>query len=200
VVLLFCMLPISTFVWEHMPLMPFLQFPWRLAGPLSVVSILGFVTAMRGRESRWLEAFVIVLAGLAALPMFLAYRPAPNLPFTPAAIRAQSLRSTVGDDYLPRGADKRVIGEPDQPPGFIVFPTWAFPVWRAQVDGQRAEIVTMAGGVAGVRVSPGQHDVRLTLVEPPIRTITKIISAIAMVLVAVYFVKTVTSADEPAGT
>jgi len=183
-VLLFLMLPVSAFLWEHVPLMPFLQFPWRLAGPLAVVSILGFVTAMRGRESRWLEAFVIVLAALAALPMFLAYRPAPKLPFTPAAIRAQGLRSTVGDDYLPRDADKRVIGEPVQPEGFVVFPTWAFPVWRVSVDGQRADVVPMAGGLAGVRVSPGQHDVRLTLVEPRIRTITKIISAIAMMLLA----------------
>ncbi len=41
---LFLLLPISALVWEFVPFMPFLQFPWRLLGPLAaVLAILGGV-------------------------------------------------------------------------------------------------------------------------------------------------------------
>ena len=36
-VLLFLMLPISTFLWEAIPLLPFFQFPWRLMGGVAVM-------------------------------------------------------------------------------------------------------------------------------------------------------------------
>ncbi len=42
--LLFLLLPISALVWEFVPFLPFIQFPWRLLGPLAaVLAILGGV-------------------------------------------------------------------------------------------------------------------------------------------------------------
>ncbi|MEI2610700.1 MAG: glycosyltransferase family 39 protein [Candidatus Promineifilaceae bacterium] len=35
-VYVFLMLPASTYVWEHVPLLPFVQFPWRLLGPAAL--------------------------------------------------------------------------------------------------------------------------------------------------------------------
>lgn len=36
-VLVFMLLPISTFIWEILPLIQFMQFPWRLLGPLAAI-------------------------------------------------------------------------------------------------------------------------------------------------------------------
>jgi hypothetical protein len=172
-VLIFLMLPLSAFMWEAIPLMRYLQFPWRLAGPLSVVTIIGFVAAFR--STRALQIGFVVVAALMAAPLFLAYQSVSKEQlaiFTPEGVRTYGLRSTVGDDYLPRGADKRmtVIATP-QVPGFTVFRRWYFPVWGG-------DVVALPGGIVGVRGENAQ----LTLVEPRIRTITKIISAIGMVL------------------
>jgi hypothetical protein len=35
---LFLMLPVSTFIWETVPFLPFFQFPWRLLGPAAIVT------------------------------------------------------------------------------------------------------------------------------------------------------------------
>ena len=185
IVLIVLMLPVSAVIWERVPLMRYLQFPWRLAGPLAVVTILGFATAIRLERSRMVEAFVVILAITGAVPMFLAHRPVAKKElamFTPEGIRTFGLRSTVGDEYLPAGADKRLTVQASlpAPPGYVVFRRWMFPVWRATVNGVRDDVIVMPGGVAGVRAAQGEV-VRLLLVEPPVRTITKIFSAIALI-------------------
>ena len=201
IVLFVLMLRISVPVWEHVPLMRYLQFPWRLAGPLSVVTIIGFAAAIPLR--RGVEPAVILLAVLTVIPMFAAYRPVPEEEWrffthmlTPDGVRTYGLRSTVADDYLPAGADRRVIASNalsdsthvavNSPNGGTIgFRRWYFPVWRATIDGVAAPVVAGSGGVAAVHVPPGRHDVELRLVEPRVRTIAKIFSAIAALLLGV---------------
>jgi hypothetical protein len=174
-VLIFLMLPLSAFIWDLVPMMRYLQFPWRLAGPFAVVTVIGFVAAFR--STRALQIGFVVIAALMAAPLFLAYQSVSKEQlaiFTPDRVNAFGLRSTVGDDYLPRGADKRLIVMPTpQVPGYTVFRRWAFPVWRSN-----GEVVALPGGIVGVR---GQNR-SIVLAEPRIRTVTKIISAIAIVL------------------
>lgn len=54
-VLVFLMLPLSQFVWEAIPVLPFFQFPWRLLGPaaavLGVLAGVGFEAVLRGWET-----------------------------------------------------------------------------------------------------------------------------------------------------
>jgi 6-pyruvoyl-tetrahydropterin synthase-like protein len=117
--LLALQLPASRPVWEIVPWMPLLQFPWRLMGPLAVLSALAAALAFRAftgslspRARRMLEAGVLVLALLDALPVFQAARPLPrevrdvlDQNLTPAAVRAFGHRGTVFDEYLPVDAD-----------------------------------------------------------------------------------------------
>ena len=127
--------------------------------------------------------FIVILAITAAIPMFVAFRAVPKSDltiFTREGVRALGLRSTVGDDYLPPGADKRltVMSSLPAPPGYVAFRRWMFPVWRATADGRPADVVATPGGAVAVR----GHDVRLMLVEPRIRTITKIITALTAIV------------------
>jgi hypothetical protein len=74
--LLFLMLPLSTPVWEGVPLLPFMQFPWRLLGAavamLAVLAGAGTAAlmALLPQQARpWLPAAQIGLVLLLALPL-----------------------------------------------------------------------------------------------------------------------------------
>jgi hypothetical protein len=80
--LIFLMLPLSTFVWEALPFLPFFQFPWRLLGPASAMlavlggagagGLLDMVEKRWGKASSpWRSADAWGAAGLVALPMLL---------------------------------------------------------------------------------------------------------------------------------
>lgn len=80
VLLIFLILPISKFVWEIVPFMPFLQFPWRLLGPaacclgilaaISVTEIERILTDQRwGKRSDWFTASLVGLVLFSALPL-----------------------------------------------------------------------------------------------------------------------------------
>jgi hypothetical protein len=78
--LIFLMLPLSTFVWEVLPFLPFFQFPWRLLGAASaMLAVLagagasGLLVMAQERwgvaTSPWRSADSWLAAGLVALPM-----------------------------------------------------------------------------------------------------------------------------------
>ncbi len=108
----------SIVLWEAVPWLPLFQFPWRMMGPVSLLTAaLGamlFVYAAQRWELRRhavVEAVVIALCVGNALPQFLRYemveperaaRVQPGL--APEAIRASPFTTTVLDEYLPRGA------------------------------------------------------------------------------------------------
>jgi hypothetical protein len=118
-VLIFLMLRISTPVWEHLPLIRYLQFPWRLVGPLGVVTIIGCAIVIADVASaitlRRLTLFLLI-AIVNALPIILIY---PRMDradmrrfsalLTPDGIRTFGLRTIVGDAYLPRSADPNAM-------------------------------------------------------------------------------------------
>lgn len=136
-VALFLMTPASVEVWETVPVLPFFQFPWRLQGPLalltSLVAALAFAALLRGRTTSWQRAaeVVFVAAALAnALPHLRAARP-----LEPAAseqlsrmlsapgVRAGSNAATVLDEYLPRSAGEQTWQRQRPGPGGVVAAT-----------------------------------------------------------------------------
>lgn len=114
VVLLFLMLPVSTPLWEAIPLLPFFQFPWRLLGAAAaLLAILaGAATAvlLDWAPDRRLRAVLPAL--LVALPLLLALplsQPAPWPDFGEVNTLRMSLiehegrwlGTTSTSDYLP---------------------------------------------------------------------------------------------------
>ncbi len=70
-VLLLLMLPISTWVWQTAPLLPFLQFPWRLLGPAAAaLAALSAAAAAAWFNSRpgWRAASLSLALALTVIP------------------------------------------------------------------------------------------------------------------------------------
>lgn len=207
VVTLLLALRLSTPVWEHLPLLRFTQFPWRLAGPfaIAIAAAAGVVTSRKVS----LAMVLVSLGVLSAIPSLTAYRPFAAHHRTFGEIAGRRLRVTVYDEYLPRTADGRLIAAGSGPvlaagrgatvsarneganvharvlapnDTLVVFRRWFFPVWSASVDAQHVPIIAASGGAAAVRVPAGNHDVRLDLVEPVERVVGKAISGSALAI------------------
>jgi hypothetical protein len=110
-------------VWEHAPVLAYFQFPWRLMGPLAVVSsqlgglAFGELSArLRPSLRACAEGGVLCLCLLfAALqlsrvqPMAASQTAQLEAMLAPQALSARLHTSTVGDEYLPLRSDKRAI-------------------------------------------------------------------------------------------
>ena len=120
-VLLFLMLPASTFVWEGLSFMPFFQFPWRLLGAtaamlavLGGVGVSSLVALLQNSNYqqvvRWLPAGAVGMTLILALPLS---QPAPWKPFGDVHTLRMSLIEQSGRwlgttstaDYLPVTVD-----------------------------------------------------------------------------------------------
>jgi hypothetical protein len=121
-VLALLQLPVSSAVWESVPVAKYLQFPWRLMGPYALLAALLSAYAFEGvfrrttTNYRWPEWFVLLLCCGVALPQFARMRIAPaavveaRLGLADLAGHPQS--ATVGDEYLPRGASRALANTP----------------------------------------------------------------------------------------
>jgi hypothetical protein len=110
------MLPISSVVWETVPLMPFLQFPWRLLGPLAAclavlsgVAVASLEALGTPRLTTWAAAGILGLILILAVP--LTYPPEWPAEFgatDPWGILQRELEgrwlgTTSTGDYVPAG-------------------------------------------------------------------------------------------------
>lgn len=119
--LIFLMLPISQFVWEAIPFLPYFQFPWRLLGAaaamLAILAGAGVAALSDAEErGRWRAGEVLAVLGV-GLPMVLALpltQPAPWDDFGPVFTARLSeieqkgrwLGTTSTADYVPATVDQ----------------------------------------------------------------------------------------------
>jgi hypothetical protein len=109
VVLLLMALPASQPLWDHLPLLYFVQFPWRFLGPASLLlAVLAGAGASRLPGGPWLQLLtsLLVLAGF-GLPWLFPGDYAPALSLAPDdVIRFEAetgwLGTTSAGEYLPR--------------------------------------------------------------------------------------------------
>jgi hypothetical protein len=121
--LIFLMLPVSTFLWETLPFLPFFQFPWRLLGAASaMLAVLagagtgGLLDLLEARSevlnTSWRSAGSWLAAALVALPILLGLplsQPAPWPDFHEVNLLRMSLIENTGRwlgttstaDYVP---------------------------------------------------------------------------------------------------
>ena len=114
--------PLSRFLWDHLPLLPLVQFPWRFlsiqalfgAALVGQIAALPFPARVAAGARGW--GLAVVLSGLLAASTL----PALHLDFLPLAdadVTAQRLQwyeylsgsigSTVGSEYLPTAVEPR---------------------------------------------------------------------------------------------
>jgi hypothetical protein len=120
---LFLITPMSTLVWEHVPLLPLFQFPWRMQGPLALMSALAAALAFaalgaRASQRRRSAAEIVLFAACVANALPTLIRAEAIVPaeravlaqrLAPRTIRAMQLPATVVDEYLPRAARREAL-------------------------------------------------------------------------------------------
>jgi len=119
----FMITPLSRPLWDHLPLLPMVQFPWRflslqaLATSLIVIYLVPRQCCATGHnEHRWKTLFAPLLGLSVLMISLLGLRP-ERLPITEADITPQRLMlyeyftanigTTIRNDYLPRWVDPR---------------------------------------------------------------------------------------------
>jgi len=124
---------VSRAVWEVLPLLPLFQFPWRLMGPLALLTatlagmlFLGLTGGMGCRGVLLLELLVLTLCVANALPQLGRVRSfspqgkaSLETSLTAEAIGKGRQSATGVDEYLPAGADLAAWKE--TPPGTLLL-------------------------------------------------------------------------------
>lgn len=107
-------LPFSTPLWERLPLLPYIQFPWRFLGPasLGLAALAGVGASRLPVPERW--RMPLLLGGVSFFALTWLFMPAARSqpPLTPPnLIRIEratgGLGTTVAGDYLPLWVQER---------------------------------------------------------------------------------------------
>ncbi len=115
-------LRVSTPLWEWLPWLPLVQFPWRFMGPLALVSAIAagmaaaaLLSQRPDRIRASVEVGIFALCVANAWPQLANYRPlsatqseAIAKAIQPEQLRGGALNVSVLDEYLPRGASPAV--------------------------------------------------------------------------------------------
>jgi len=111
----FMITPFSRILWDHIPLLPLVQFPWRLLALQALATSL-VVAYLVPRQQRW-EQITTLLLGLLVLATTLLGLHPERLHIEEADITVQRLMlyeyftanvgTTIRTDYLPSGVDPR---------------------------------------------------------------------------------------------
>jgi hypothetical protein len=115
-------LRVSAPIWENLPWLRFMQFPWRFMGPLALFTAVAAGLAVppmlargsdRARAGAELAIFALCVAN--AWPQLARYQPLSTLhaktivkAVEPEKLRRGALNVSVLDEYLPRGANPAV--------------------------------------------------------------------------------------------
>jgi hypothetical protein len=107
--ILFLLLPLSSFVWAHAPEMAFLQFPWRWLLVAGIAYALLVAAVLRGGIALCLGLFSVVLLGGIQQQWF--YQPCDDEDAVAAQITDFETGAGVGgtDEYVTHGADNSAI-------------------------------------------------------------------------------------------
>lgn len=122
--------PLSRPVWDHVPLLAFAQFPWRVlsvvafAGSLIIAALAAHDQLPNLKSQNWLLAISIstLLAASVLLPLRVDYLPVTDADVSPERFTLYELftgniGSTVRAEYLPRDVNPRPFTSPFLLPG-----------------------------------------------------------------------------------
>ncbi|MBZ5571887.1 MAG: hypothetical protein LAO09_08415 [Acidobacteriia bacterium] len=204
------MFSLSAPLWEHLPLLRYLQLPWRWLLCLNVVFAL-YVTS----AGRWLWRAGVYLVMLGVL-VFVWHRTQPPWWDTAAEINKLTAHHQAGtgyegaEEYVPAGADAYDISQ-DAPlvavegggatqaqvqhwdpelkafvvearqPGKIALRLFDYPAWQVEVNGQQVDTEPQENtGQMLVPVQPGESRVQITFTRTWDRTWGAVVSVLTL--------------------
>ena len=160
--LLLLSLPISTPLWETLPLIRFVQFPWRLVGraALPLALLVGASSTLIPRHPS-LSLLSISILILAALPwLYPGVCPSPTSPTIANVMNFERKSGLVGVDplgaYLPRWVIQRPAGSPVEMQAAL----------RAGTTPRRFDASTLPPGATLLRESYGPNRATVQLETP----------------------------------
>ena len=111
----FLMFPPSLFLWQHLPKLQFVQFPWRWLAPLDVAFAFFFAAILQTSRKQWLGWAAILLTTGTIATTFVegTWWDSEDIPVLMSAIRSQHGYEGT-DEYEPLGSDRYQL--PGQPP------------------------------------------------------------------------------------
>ncbi len=147
----------AVWLWDGLPLLQYLEFPWRILALASVATavIAGFVflAAKDSRQRRWLLA--AVLGGLLLTGMGHAkpegYYDTTDAEYSPATIAATGIEVTTAREYEPIWAGTRP--EAAAPADRLLLIGGQVRVLKSRVTGHRTEWLIEADGPAQLRAA-----------------------------------------------
>ncbi|MGB8540335.1 MAG: 6-pyruvoyl-tetrahydropterin synthase-related protein [Candidatus Acidiferrales bacterium] len=111
----FMMFPASLFLWQHLPKLQFVQFPWRWLVPLDVAFAFFIAALLQTPRKQWLgwTAILLCTGALGTVLVKDAWWDSEDIPVLIAAIHSQHGYEGA-DEYQPLGCDRYQL--PGQPP------------------------------------------------------------------------------------
>lgn len=206
----FFTLPYSSICWEHINILRFIQFPWRiLVVTVFTMSFLCGSILLLISNSMVKKAFLIA-AGLFSIMFYLKILPEPA--FITNKQNIEDFLALGEGEYTP----KWVLVPPDKRPdskfqiirgngqfgeekalnpvryeikfqgleqSLVCFHTFYFPGWQVYIDGQPTEPhLDNPFGLVLFSVPSGEHDIQVVFGSTLVRTISVIISWVGVVL------------------
>lgn len=205
--------PVSAFIWERVPPLQYLVFPWRALGlPTIFLPILAAI-ALDGLSTRQVFAAI----GLVVVLNLSHTEPERYLTFDeeyyePHNIAAAGLVSATFDAFEPRWVEQRPPYTPvplSAPAGIelierhertarrdyvvrlaqgarVEAATFWYPEWRVEIDGQavQTEIVPVRGTIS-FSVPEGVHRISLVFGRTLLRTVTLLVSVLSAAILIV---------------
>jgi hypothetical protein len=113
--IVFMLTPLSTFFWQHLPEMRFLQFPWRLVAILATVFALGLAIALShlSLKTAPTAAFALVATVIFTIPAYIVFHqrcyPEDTLTARLAIFQSSNPGTDPTDEYTPNTADNDAL-------------------------------------------------------------------------------------------
>jgi uncharacterized membrane protein len=219
VVLCILMLEDAEWLWDHLPLLPYVELPWRLLEPVAVcaamlVAALGpaIATLPRLRGAAVAAAIALLVA-----PNLAHLAPGRTTDIDPAAwtprqLAIRGFETTTMGEITPRwmaavppynpvaasvvSGDAQVRETVRTPfawsgdvaakaPSRLQMAIAYYPGWTARVDGRPVEVAPSAGGLIGLDVPPGEHQVAVSWGRSGARRLGEAISLLALAALAI---------------
>jgi len=207
-VIVYCLLTLQTsaFVWERLPLLQRIQFPYRLLGPagLCLAALAASAAPTLAEFGRWRRTAVVVALGLLTIPNLPHLAPAayevvhPGF-WTPAYLAESGFEPTTSGEFRPRwmttlppfaSQPLRLISGEGKVQGLHAsvranalaeLSTAYYPGWQVSVNGTPASIHPAAStGLIRFTLTPGEHAIKLEWQRTWPRLAGEIMSAIAL--------------------
>ena len=208
----FLMTKMSSYIWEWVPFLDVIQFPWRLLAVImfSVSILCAYV--INSTEFKKVAASLVVIAAIAATILYT--KPRSFVDRGDGFYSTNEDTTTVRDEYLPlwviEKPDKRAEQRVDLKDGQIISQNFKagnyqlvakadrkttvatntiyFPGWQVKVDGKQVPVsYDNKFGLTNFDLPEGEHKVIINYTRSPVHLLSEIVSLVAILTTGIYF-------------